>query len=214
MSLPNLKAISGEIPRFSARIRCSICRETRIPRAAAATDIPIAGSTSSRSNSPGCIGGIFGSPFTRYSRAMVDFHFNDIDRGLPATHRPQPTRRYAERSVHVNAIAVRLSAQRVEIEARYLELRSGCDGVERSQPTPHAHHQIRTHRPSVIVAPEPGQSLVPEAPYHDEILGYAFTPVSPGLTRPSCAFQPTRSPRLECQPAVALPSRASSCSAG
>src|SRR5918999_1795038 len=95
--------------------------------------------------------------------------------------RLDPLEGEAERPIHMDAVALRLAAQGMEIKARDVQLRWGCGGAERAQPPPQPLHQVRWHTALVIAAPKPCQSLVPEAPYHDERVHNTFTCVNSGL---------------------------------
>src|SRR5882757_3678228 len=64
---PRRTAISGETAERTARMECSICRETPSWRAASVTVRLSAGSTSSRRSAPGWTGAILGGCLAEYS---------------------------------------------------------------------------------------------------------------------------------------------------
>src|SRR5580692_10084953 len=103
-NLPSRTAISAVIGDFSARILCSICRDTPSACAAAETDMSSAGSTSSRSRAPGWVGMRLIEALLGRSVVLLQI---DVD-GVLAV----PAERDAPGAVHVNREPLRPAAQR------------------------------------------------------------------------------------------------------
>ena len=85
----------------------------------------------------------------------------------------------------MNAVALRLAAERVEVEAGNVEIPQRCGPFQRIQSSNRPILEIRRHFSASTLAKQLAKPLVAEAPYHPENVTHPVTGVNrPATQRP------------------------------
>lgn len=79
---------------------------------------------------------------------------------------PAPFERDAPRAVYMKAVALRLASERMEVEARYVEVSQRCSLFKCVQSPERSPLEVRRHSSVPAFVKQLVEPLVPEAAYH------------------------------------------------